>query len=481
MLQIGAHLLHRERRRVRREHALGRDDALELGEDLLLDGHLLEDGLEHEIAAGEDLPLGAARDERGEEARLPLTEPALADQVAELVRDPRSRVVHLLLAEVAKDDGHFEAVEHEQRELACHQSRSDDADLPNATRLDSGNARSALRSPFDEVERVDGGLRLRTGEKVGECLLFGSVALLERPGRGALDQVERAVRRGGGAVELAVEPRPRLPADLGSVREIGCGSTFSGSVLDLLEEHRERLVEELDRLEQCVREAGFERLRRSEHAVLAERVLDDELHRLLRSDELRDELCSTPAGDEAEEDLGAREVADGRRDRAVVAMERDLDASAESRAVDRGERDERQVADPAEELVPGFTSETGSLGRDLAELVDVGADREDEWLAGEQHPAPVARAQPAEDLLERAERLLTEGVRLLPVLAVVHRHESDGAHARVQPLELELGGISHRSAGSPRGSPRPCRARCRAPSSRSASRVGRESHARAGP
>ena len=41
----------RERRRVRHEEALGRDDRLEPAEDLLLDGQLLEDGLEDEVAA----------------------------------------------------------------------------------------------------------------------------------------------------------------------------------------------------------------------------------------------------------------------------------------------------------------------------------------------------------------------------------------------------------------------------------------------
>ena len=63
VLEVGAHLRDRERGRVRREHALGRDDPLELGEDLLLHGHLLEDGLEDEIRAGEDLPARSAGDQ----------------------------------------------------------------------------------------------------------------------------------------------------------------------------------------------------------------------------------------------------------------------------------------------------------------------------------------------------------------------------------------------------------------------------------
>ena len=46
-----------------------------------------------------------------------------------------------------------------------------------------------------------------------------------------------------------------------------------------------------------------------------------------------------------------------------------------------------------------------------------------------------------ENALERAQRGLAERVRLLPVLAVVHRHERDRADARLEALELELGRV----------------------------------------
>ena len=120
-------------------------------------------------------------------------------------------------------------------------------------------------------------------------------------------------------------------------------------------------------------------------------------------------------------------------------MERDLDAAAERGAVDRRDREERELADPTEELVAGLAAEPRALRRDLSELVDVGADGEDERLAGEQEPAPVARAELVEDAFERAQSRLAERVRLLPVLAVVHRHERDRADARRDLLELELG------------------------------------------
>ena len=136
-------------------------------------------------------------------------------------------------------------------------------------------------------------------------------------------------------MQLAVEPGARLSRHLADVREIGFGSHLAAAFLDLLEQERQRLVEELDGLEHGVGEALLEGLRPGEHAVLAEGILDDELHGLLGAYELGDELRPAPAGDEPEEDLGAGEVAHGRRDRPVVAVERDLDAASERRAVDR--------------------------------------------------------------------------------------------------------------------------------------------------
>ncbi len=121
----------------------------------------------------------------------------------------------------------------------------------------------------------------------------------------------------------------------------------------------ERLVEKLDRLEERVGESRLERLLRVQHAVLAERVLDDEAHRLLGPYEPRDELRPAPARNEPEQHLGAGEVANVRRQGAVVAVERDLDSSAKRGAVDRRKRDERQLAQPAEELVPGFAALRG--------------------------------------------------------------------------------------------------------------------------
>ena len=58
-----------------------------------------------------------------------------ATKVGQLVADPRAGVVDLLLCEIAHDDRHLEAAQEEQGELARHETRADDADLLDASRL----------------------------------------------------------------------------------------------------------------------------------------------------------------------------------------------------------------------------------------------------------------------------------------------------------------------------------------------------------
>ena len=214
-----------------------------------------------------------------------------------------------------------------------------------------------------------------------------------------------------------------------------------------------------------VDEPELERVRRPAQTVLLERVVDDELHGGARADEARDELRAAPGGEEPEEHLRKADVADVRRHRADVAMEGELEAAAERGAVDRRERGERQLAQPPEQGVPGGSSLPGALGRDPGELRDVGARGEDERLARHEEPAPVARPEPAEHVLERPQRGLAERVRLAPVGAVVDRHERDGADARRELLQVELrdGVSASHAARSPRGAPRPSPSRCRAP------------------
>ncbi len=52
-LQAGGDRRHRQRRGVGGQHRIGADDALQLGEQALLDVQLFDDGLDHQVAAGQ--------------------------------------------------------------------------------------------------------------------------------------------------------------------------------------------------------------------------------------------------------------------------------------------------------------------------------------------------------------------------------------------------------------------------------------------
>ena len=58
MIKIGGHLCDGQRGGVGGEYAAGGDVLLKIGEDLLLDRHLFEDGLDDEVAVGEIDQLG---------------------------------------------------------------------------------------------------------------------------------------------------------------------------------------------------------------------------------------------------------------------------------------------------------------------------------------------------------------------------------------------------------------------------------------
>ncbi len=266
-----------------------------------------------------------------------------------------------------------------------------------------------------------------------------------------------------------VDAMPRAGAHLCGVGEVGVVGVLRHLGLDALHEQLERSLDEVDGIEHMVDDPEVERLGGGEHPVPVERVVDDHPHGPLDADDAREQLCPAPARDEAEEDLGQREVAGRRCDRPHVAVQRDLDPAAERGARDRGEGGVRQRSDPPEQRVPGRTSLARPLRRDPRELGDVCAGREDQRLSDEQESGPAVLLELLEDLVERGERLRSERVRLLPVRAVVDRDERDSSSPRRGLLQEEAGdglrgplALSH-AGGSPRGAPRPSRTRCTTP------------------
>ena len=198
----------------------------------------------------------------------------------------------------------------------------------------------------------------------------------------------------------------------------------------------QRVLEEVDRREDRVGDAEVEGVLALERAVLLQRVLDDDLERVLDADEVREEVRAAPAGDEAEEHLGQRERRRRCIDRAVVGVQADLESAAEREAVVEHERRHAEVGELAERVVAELHELLrGLLVGDLGDLREVGAGSEDERLAGDGRrawisPAARARLQLVERLrvLEQGRR--AERVRAGVVAAVVEGDERERPAAR---------------------------------------------------
>ncbi len=202
-----------------------------------------------------------------------------------------------------------------------------------------GSGAPAGRLPLrDELERVDARAHLVGHDEVRQGLVLGREGLVLGRGAGRGQEVERAVGRGPRPVRrprraaCAHRRRPRPtpgPGRARGARRPWCRARrrrSSGSRL-----------EEVGGLEQRVGQADLERLLGLERLVGA-RTREDDVHGLLDADEARHDVRAAPAGDQAEAHLGERERGGVGRDRAVVAVERYLEAAAQGEAVDEGER-----------------------------------------------------------------------------------------------------------------------------------------------
>ncbi len=446
VLELGGHLRHRQRGGVGGEDRVRRGDRLDLREHLLLDGHLLEHGLDDEVRVREALGLVQdAGHQGGQAVGLVLVDAALAEQLLDLGVDVAHTLVHALLVDVGEDHRHLQAAQEEQRQLRGHQARADDADLGDRTGqgLVRGTGR-ALGALLHQVEGVDARAQLAAHDEVGQRRVLGVEAGLQVARLGGGDDVQRAVGGGSGAVHLGV----RDEAALGDGRVPGLAAVdlvaddLGGAVQDV-RGPQERLLQEVRALEQRVGDAQVEDLLAAQLLVLVERVLDDHRDRALGADQVRQDGAAAPAGNQAEEDLGQREGRDGLRDGAVGAVQTDLDAAAHGRAVVVREGRDRQRREALEDVVAALADgERLVVLLQQLDTLEVGADREDERLAGDARADDGAGDGLLLDLVDRrvqvGERLRTEGGRLGVVEAVVQRDEREapGAERQVQVADV---------------------------------------------
>ncbi len=206
---------------------VGDTTRLQVGEDPLLDRHLLEDGLDHEVGVREGR---RGVDRAGDEGLQPVGpvggDPALGEQLVDLGVHVADALVDPCLVEVGQDHGHLQAPYEQQRELAGHQSGADDADLGDrAGQRLVRRTRRPLGALLHEVEGVEARGQLRGEDQVGQRLVLGGEALVAGGGpwrrrsgrahgtpRGRRHRSSRPRRRG-----RAPRPRPRPhPGRLGA-------------------------------------------------------------------------------------------------------------------------------------------------------------------------------------------------------------------------------------------------------------------------
>ena len=286
----------RERRRVRHEQALGRDDLLERAEHLLLDGELLEHRLEDEVAAR--VGVGARRPRSRATPRkraLPSLSRPFATSPAS---SPRIDSAALSARPGSTSVSTTGTSSRRRKSVASCVAIRPAPTTPTAWILRgcaSGTPAALLDAPLDDVERVDRGLRLGPGQQLGERVLLRA----RSPPRGP----RRRRPRSGRARGTARAPAPcttsstrarALRTTSATSERSAVGSRLPSPASIRRSEELDRLVEELDRLEDVVDEPELERLRGADQPVLLERVVDDQPHGVLGADEPRRQLRPAP-------------------------------------------------------------------------------------------------------------------------------------------------------------------------------------------
>ena len=311
----------------------------------------------------------------------------------------------------------------------------------------SGAPAGPLGPLVHQVERVEGGPQLVAHQQVGQRVVLG-----RRPGRerlvadaraGQVQQLDRPQRARGGVAGAAGHDRP------------GAGDrVVPGAAVDLRPGDgapRRRATPTAHSSDRSRKSAGsksasampsFAAFGRRRHLVLRQRVLDDHRDGGVDADQVRQQLGAAPAGDQAEEDLGEGDDR-GRRDRPVLAVQRQLQAAAERRAVDERERRDRRVLQPAEHPVPGL----GDLPRlrgigHRRNAGEVRADGEDERLAGhaDRHRGGGVGRDLVQGGVQRGQPAGAERRGLGVVVPVVERDQRELAGQAGQPQEADLGG-----------------------------------------
>ena len=416
-----ADLFHVERRGVGRQHAAGLGHLVELGEDLLLQLHVLEHGFDDHVGFGEIGVIGRALDEAHALGLVLRREAAALDHRVIGAFEHAQAPLQSLVAGVEhrnRDAGVGEA----DGDAAAHCARADNAGLGDRAGLGVGGNVGDLAGRALREEDVDRALALGRQLRLVAELFLDQQALVERLFGRCADRLDRGLRgdavrvkllggRFGGGEDFRRRGFRRDIHLAGAARALAGGDQLPG-VFDSRCIH----VAVGDAVDRAI----FERRLGVDHLGG-----DDHLQRLLGADQAGKALRAAGAGDDPEIDFREADARAGVGD-AIVAGERDLVAAAERGAEQRGHDRHVLVLETGEEMaVFGFLRRAGKFA-------DVGAGEEGRALAGEHDRLD---ARELLDLVERGFQPRTHGCGYGVDRRGVHR---DHGHAVLEIHVIDL-------------------------------------------
>ena len=346
----------RQRRGVRAEQRVGGDDLLDLGEHVVLERDLLEHGLDDEVAALEVGVVRGRRDAGQDLVGLVLRHLAAADGLVE-------QLLRVALAALGRLDR--DVLEHDRHAVAggdvgdagAHHAGAEHGHLGRQPLLVAvGTRRAAVDRVQVEPERLDHVLRDLARGQVDE------VAALDRSARCRSRRVAPSTAAHmmwcGAGIGAPLSCFFRLPGKAGSMLgelRVGRGAAGHAVALGVPGLHRLRVgLDPLAGLGQHLLRRGGDLVDRGPSSTglgrLVAVALQQHLHQAVGHAEQADDAGDAAgAGQQAEGDLGQAELRLRvvQRD-APVAGERDLQAAAERRAVERGDGRLAQLLEAAE-------------------------------------------------------------------------------------------------------------------------------------
>ena len=345
-LRHRGNLVDVERRGVGGENCPGFGDGVELGEDFLLQGHVLEDRLDDDVRRSQRRIIQRGRNESETLLALFRLEAAPCDRALVVLADGGQAAIEILLAGVKNDDLNARVGEA-HADASAHGTGADDADLPDRPRLDvcpyPGNpAHFALGE-----EQVAQRAAFRCALHLDRQAALERDAVVEIPAHGRFDRVEKYVRRvavAHGLGDLCPTCGDHLcdlfaAGDAAIARAPGSGSS-GNQVASVCKRRVDQIAAGHD-----VSEPGVLGLRRGKRLAGQHHV-----ERRFQADQPRHALSATGARDDAQREFRQAEARAFGSD-TVVARDGGLQSAAHHGAVHGGDHRDRAVLDQSQHLV----------------------------------------------------------------------------------------------------------------------------------